>query len=174
MGKEIANEGAPTSPLWRWMRILLLLAAGIEFLSGLGSLPLLAGDLSELAGPEAEGVIIIASIALRPIAAAVVLIALLRGYCVTALVAMALVILINWAAYLPLAKLNGLEFDGDWVNALSISVALALPPALAITVSGLALFTRRLNLAAFLAALPVLIGTAAGIALAIDTILYGV
>ena len=67
-----ANQAAavPASQPRRWPGLLLLIAAIIEFLGGLGALPILAGDLSEVPGPGLGGAIIIATIILRPIAAA--------------------------------------------------------------------------------------------------------
>jgi hypothetical protein len=152
---------------------LLLIAATVEFLGGLAALPILAGDLNEIPGPGVGGTIIIATIILRPIAAAVALYAALRGNLTAALFAMAVVILLNWAAYLPSVQMSGVELDGGAVNILSTFLILILPPILAVAVSGLALLDRRLTLAALLAVVPTLIGILATVAFGIGVEIYG-
>lgn len=156
-----------------WARLLLLLAAIIEFLSGLGALPILAGDLNEVPGPGLGGAIILATIILHPIAAGAALLFLLRGQLPWALVAMALVILLNWVAYLPSVQLHGMDVESDPTGGLVVFLILILPPILVLAVSGLALMNTRLTLATLLAIIPTLIGVLSVVAFAIGVAIYG-
>ena len=57
---DAVTATAPSAP--RWPRVLLFIAALIELSQGLGSLPILAGNLDEIPGPGIGGKIIIAAI----------------------------------------------------------------------------------------------------------------
>ena len=103
----------PASQPRRWPGLLLFTAAIFEFLGGLGALPILAGDLSEVPGPGLGGAIIIATIVLRPIAAGAALFFLVRGHLTWALIAIAIVILSSWFSYLPSIQLHGLDLRGN-------------------------------------------------------------
>ena len=92
-------------------------------MGGLGALPILAGNLDEIPGPGLGGKIIIATIILRPIAAAAALFFLVRGNLPGALVSMAIVILVGWISYLPSIQLHGLELQGDGVGGLLLICA---------------------------------------------------
>lgn len=173
MSEETQAVAAPAPSLARWARLLLLIAAAFEFLGGLGSLPILAGDLGEVPGPGLEGGIIIATIILRPIAALLALFAIVRGHLTSALLAMAVVVLLNWIAYLPSVRLHGLELEGGAVAVIATFIILVLPPIVAVAVSGLALSGTRPTLAAFLAVLPTLIGILSAIAFGIGVAIYG-
>lgn len=168
-------DSAATAPreLPRWPTLLLLVAAAIEFLGGLGSLPILAGDLSEVPGPGLGGQIIIATIILHPIAAAAALLFLVRGSLTWALVAMAVVILLDWLSYLPSFQLHGIELQDDGTGGLFTFLVLILPPILVLAVSGLALAGTRLTLASLLAVLPTLISILSVLAYAIGVAIYG-
>jgi hypothetical protein len=170
---QVAVAPAPASRFGKSARLLLLIAATVEFLGGLAALPILAGDLNEIPGPGVGGAIIIGTIILRPIAAAVALFAAARGYLTAALFAMAVVILLNWADYLPSVQIHGLELDGGAVSILSSFLILILPPILVVAVSGLALLDKRLTLAALLAVVPTLIGILATVAFGIGVSIYG-
>lgn len=168
-GQAAAEQ--PSGP--RWPKLLLLLAAGIEFLGGLGSLPILAGDLSEVPGPGLDGAIITATILLHPIAAAAALLLLWRNKLAWTLIAMAGVILLDWLSYLPSFRLNGVDPGDDGTGGLFTFFVLILPPILVLAVSAMALSNTRLKLATLLAVVPTVIGIIAALAFGIGVAIYG-
>jgi hypothetical protein len=170
-----ANQAAvvPASQPRRWPGLLLLIAAIIEFLGGLGALPILAGDLSEVPGPGLGGAIIIATIIIHPIAAGAALFFLVRGHLTWALVAMAVVILVGWITYLPSVQLHGLEMQGDGASGLFSFAILILPPILVLAITSLALTGKQLTLATLLAVLPTAISILSVIAFGIGVAIYG-
>ena len=86
--------------------------------------------------PGLGGKIIIATIILRPIAAAAALFFLVRGNLPGALVSMAVVILVGWISYLPSVQLHGLEMQGDGAGGLFTFAMMILPPILVLAISG--------------------------------------
>lgn len=148
---------APVAQPRRWPGLLLLIVALLEFLGGLGDLPILAGNLDEIPGPGLGGKIIVATIILRPIAAAAALFLLVRANLPGALVSMAVVILLGWISYLPSIQLHGLEMQGDGAGGLFTFAMIILPPILVLAIAGLALTGKKLTLATILALLPTLI-----------------
>ena len=172
---------APAAQPRRWPGLLLLIVALIEFLGGLGSLPILAGDLNEMPGPGLGGQIIIATIILRPIAAAAALFFLVRGNLAWRLIAMAVVILVELVqlpAVDPAARPRtggDLEVtrqrhgDGGPV----VFACSSLPPMLVLAIAGLALTGKQLTLATLLAVLPTLIGILGVVAFGIGVAIYG-
>jgi hypothetical protein len=168
---EDAGTGQPDDV--RWPTLLLLLAAFFAFLGGLGSLPVLAGDLSQIPGPGLGGHIIVATITLHPIAAGAALLCLLRGNLAWALVAMAVVILLDWLSYLPSFQLQGIDPAADGTGGLFTFLVLVMPPILVLAVSGLALTGTRLKLATVLAVVPTVIDVLAIVAFGVGVALYG-
>jgi hypothetical protein len=164
---------APAAQPRRWPGLLLLIVALLEFLGGLGSLPILAGNLDEIPGPGLGGKIIIATIILRPIAAAAALFFLVRANLPGALVAMAVVILLGWISYLPSIQLHGLEMQGDGAGGLFTFAMIILPPILVLAIAGLALLGKHLTLATILALLPTLISVLSVVAFGIGVAIYG-
>ncbi len=169
------NQAAavPAAQPRRWPGLLLLIAAIIEFLGGLGALPILAGDLSEVPGPGLGGAIIIATIIVRPIAAAAALFFLVRGNLTWALVSMAVVVLVGWITYLPSIQLHGLEMQGDGAGGLFTFAITILPPILVLAITALALTGKQLTLASLLAVLPTAISILAVVAFGIGVAIYG-
>lgn len=172
---------APAAQPAKWARLLLLIAAMIEFLGGLGSLPILFGDLNEAPGPGLGGQIIIATIVLRPIAAAAALFFLIRGKLAPALIAMAIVILSSWFSYLPSVQLHGLDLSANLVEVTlggamvtaGLFFQLIIAPVIALAVAGLALTGKQITLATLLAALPTFIGVLGVVAFGISVAIYG-
>jgi hypothetical protein len=172
---------APAAQPRRWPALLLLIVALIEFMGGLADLPVLAGNLDEIPGPGLGGKIIIATIILRPIAAAAALLFLVRSKLPGALVSMAVVILLGWISYLPSIQLHGLELPADagmplfaeaTVNALLVWEAI-VKPILVLAIAGLALTGKKLTLATILALLPTLISVLSVVAFGISVAIYG-
>ncbi|MEO8422269.1 MAG: hypothetical protein ABI457_13855 [Hyphomicrobium sp.] len=170
---QIDQAGVPAARPRRWPGLLLLIVALIEFMGGLGSLPILAGNLDEVPGPGLGGNIIVATIILRPIAAAAALFFLVRGNLPGALVSMAVVILVGWISYLPSVQLHGLEMEADGAGGLLTFALIILPPILVLAITGLALTGKRLTLATLLAILPTLVGILSVIAFGIGVAIYG-
>lgn len=174
-----AADGAPA----RWPRILLLLAALLKLLGGLGDLPMLLGNLEEVPGPGLGGAIIIAKVALQPLLALAALLFALRGKISYALVAMALIIVMSWLSLLPSVHLHGLGLEGPgeagfpvidemFVTAMLIWEVI-VAPVLALAIAALALTEKRLPLAAVLAALPSVVGFLTVIAFGVSVAIYG-
>ena len=170
---ESQSAAVPAAQPRRWSGLLLLIAAIMEFLGGLGALPILAGDLSEVPGPGLGGAIIIATIIVRPIAAAAALFFIVRGNLTWALVSMAVVILVGWITYLPSIQLHGLEMQGDGAGGLFTFAILILPPILVLAITGLALTGKQLTLASLLAVLPTAVSILAVVAFGIGVAIYG-
>lgn len=166
---------APASQLAspRWPGLLLLIAAIIELMSGLGDLPILLGDLSQIPGPGLGGAIIIAKIALQPVLALAALFFIIRGHLTYALLAMAFIILMTWLSFLPSVQLHGLELEGSPIVVLPMGFQLILAPFLVVAIAGLALTGRQLTLATLLAVLPTFVGVFGVIAFAIGVAIYG-
>jgi hypothetical protein len=169
---------APAAP--RWPRVLLFIAALIELSQGLGSLPILAGNLDEIPGPGLGGKIIIASIILQPLAATAALIFLVRDRLPAALISMAFVILAGWLSFLPSIRLHGLELQdqngaltGDLFSTAGLVWEIVINPALALAVAALVLAGKRLTLASVLAVLPTLVSIAMVVAFGISIAIYG-
>ena len=173
MTQAIETAGAPAQQPRRWPGLLLLIVAIIELMGGIGALPILAGNLDEIPGPGLGGKIIIATIILRPIVAAVALFFLVRGNLWGALVSIAIVILVGGISYLPSIQLHGLELQGDGVGGLFTVALIILPPILVLAIAALALTGSHLKLATILAVLPTLISILSVVAFGIGVAVYG-
>jgi hypothetical protein len=165
---------APAAQPAKWARLLLLVAAMIEFLGGLGSLPILLGDLNEAPGPGLDGQIILAGIVVQPLLALAALFFTVRGKIPYALVAMAFIILMAWLSYVPSVRLHGLDFSqGDAFTTAMLGWELIVAPVVALAVAGLALRETQLTLATVLAVLPTLAHVLSVIAFGISVAIYG-
>ncbi len=166
---DTAAEAPPKAAL-RWPRLILLVAAAIEFLTGLSDLPILFGNLSEVPGPGIGGAIIVAKIALTPLIAFAALFFTIRGRMLYAILAMAADVLLMWVSFLPSVAINGLEMAG--MAAVATTYLIFLVPLLAL--AGIVLALRgRLAPAIALVVLPTFLGVAATIAFAIGVAIYG-
>jgi len=161
---------APPKAAPRWPRLILLVAAAIEFLTGLSDLPILFGNLSEVPGPGIGGAIIVAKIALTPLIAFAALFFTIRGRILYAILAMAADLLLMWVSFLPSVAINGLEMAG--MAAVATTYLIFLVPLLAL--AGIVLALRgRLAPAIALVVLPTFLGVAATIAFAIGVAING-
>jgi hypothetical protein len=176
-----ANGGAAALQPARWPRLLLLIAATIELLGGLGSLPILFGDLNEVPGPGLDGQIIIAGIVLQPLLAFAALYFTIRGKIAYALVAMAFIILMSWLSFVPSIRLHGLDLRSNLLDVTPGSAMVTgglffqviIAPMIALTVAGLALTGKHMTLATLLAVLPTLIQVLGALAFGISVAIYG-
>jgi hypothetical protein len=165
---------APAAQPAKWARILLLIAATIEFLGGLGSLPILLGDLNEVPGPGLDGQIILAGIVLQPLLALAAMFFTVRGKIPYALVAMAFIILMAWLSYVPSVRLHGLDLSqGDAFTSTMLGWQLIVAPVVALAVAGLALRETQLTLATVLAVLPTLAHVLSVIVFGVSVAIYG-
>jgi hypothetical protein len=165
---------APAAQPAKWARLLLLIAAMIEFLGGLGSLPILLGDLNEVPGPGLGGQIVLAGIVLQPLLALAALYFTVRGKIPYALVAMAFIILMAWLSYVPSVRLHGLDLSqGDAFTTAMLGWELIAAPVVALAVAGLALRETQLTLATVLAVLPTLAHVLSVIVFGISVAIYG-
>lgn len=174
MTQAIDATGATAHAPRGWPRVLLLLAAIIEFLGGLGSLPILLGDLNEVPGPGLGGKIILAGIVLQPLLALAALFFTIRGKLPYALVAMAFIILMAWLSFMPSVRLHGLDFSqGDAFTASMLAWQLIVAPVVALAVAGLALREKHLTLATLLAVLPTLAHVLSVVVFGVSVAIYG-
>ena len=165
---------APAAQPAKWARLLLLIAAMIEFLGGLRGLPMLLGDLNEVPGPGLDGQIILAGIVLQPLLALAALFFTVRGKIPYALVAMAFIILMAWLSYVPSVRLHGLDLSqGDAFTSTMLGWQLIAAPVVALAVAGLALRETQLTLATVLAVLPTLAHVLSVIVFGISVAIYG-
>jgi hypothetical protein len=111
----------------------------------------------------------------------IVLAALLAGAAVAyaftgrlrhAIVALAAVILVEWAAYWPAVALSGFELTAD-LPGMFIFITLFVFPVLAVAAIALAIWTGRLALATVLVALPTAVTWLGFLAFAIGVMIYG-
>jgi hypothetical protein len=176
----IAGTAQPSA---RWPRILLLIAAFLKLIGGLGDLPVLFGDTSEIPGPGLGGAIILAKIVSQPLLAMAALLLALRGKISYALIAMALIILMSWLSLLPSVRLHGLGLEdlgeagmpafGETFVMAMLLWEVIVTPAIALAVAALALAEKRLLLATVLAILPTLVATLSVVAFGIGVAIYG-
>jgi hypothetical protein len=165
---------APSAQTAKWARLLLLIAAVIEFLGGLNGLPILFGDLNEVPGPGLGGQIILAGIVLQPLLALAAIFFTVRGKIPYALVAMAFIILLSWLSYVPSVRLHGLDLSqGDAFTTAMLGWQLIVAPVVALAVAGLALRETQLTLATVLAVLPTLAHVLSVIVFGISVAIYG-
>jgi hypothetical protein len=167
-----AASAGPASMSRGW-RIVLIVAAALEFLGGLQGIPLLLGDLSEIPGPGLGGWIITTKIVLQPVLGLLALLLAVTGRVPGALLAMALIILLTWLNFLPSVAIHGLDLGGNVFVALHMLFQIVLAPLLAVVVAALAIRGRRLALATILAVVPTLVGVLSVVAFAIGIAIYG-
>lgn len=170
---DASTVEGPLSQVPQWARLLLAVAAALEFVSGLKDLPILFGDTSEIPGPGLGGWIISAKIALQPVLALLALVLAASGRIRHGLVAMAAVVLANWLGYLPSVTLRGLEFQGDGAGGLITLLEIVVAPLVAAAVVVLAWLGKRLTLATLLAVFHTALSVLFVVLFAIGVAIYG-
>jgi hypothetical protein len=160
----------PASPLS--LRLLLIVAALAELVDSASSLPVLFLDHSQIPGPGIGGVLMLATIALKPpLAIAAIGGALIKRMRI-AVCALAAVGVCTWLYYLPSMRLSDLAAPFNSTGLLFLAdTQLVLPIAIAAIV--LALRTAWLNLAIVLACLPTGIRLAGLIAFVVAVSIHG-
>jgi hypothetical protein len=159
---------APTTMAPRWVRVALLAAAAVQFLSSLPDVLVFFGDTSQLAGG-----LVTAKIALAPALAFAALFFAMRGPFACALLALATLILLTWASFLPAFRLQPPNLENGTFELAFAVYQLVLTPLIAAVVVVLALSGKRPVIATLLAVLPTLMGVLAVIAFGVDVMIHG-
>lgn len=157
----------PTEMAPRWPRILLIAAAAVELVSNLPYVAVLFGDTSQMVGAT------MVKIALAPLVAFAALFFAVRGSVAHALLALAALILLTWASFVPAFRLNPPTLENGALGLAFAGYQLVLAPLIAAVVVVLALSGKRPALATLLAVLPTLLGVLAVAAFAINIAIYG-
>jgi hypothetical protein len=170
MQASAAGAGPAQATGSRWPRLILLIAAAIEFLTGLSNLPVLFGNLAEVPGFDLGGLLIIAKIVLSPFIALAALFFAIRGRICYAIGALAAGLLLTALSWLPTAAHSGFTVSGadGAVNIYEVVVV----PVLAIAAIVLA-YRGRMTPAILLVVVPTFVGVAATIAFAVGIAIYG-
>jgi hypothetical protein len=146
--------------------VALVAAAAVQFLSSLPDVLIVFGDTSQLAGG-----LVTAKIALAPAIAFAALYFAVRGPFAYALLALATLILLTWASFLPAFRLQPPNLENGAFELAFAAYQRLLTPLMAavvVVVSG-----KRPVLATLLAVLPTLMGVLAVIAFAVDVAVHG-
>ena len=103
---------AAAAPRHLGLRVVLIIAALLEALQALPSVPTLFGDMSEIPGPGFGGFLIKAHIATHaPLALAALVFAAI-GRVRYAIIALGAIVFMTWLNYMPSVVRHGLEFNG--------------------------------------------------------------
>lgn len=148
----------PRAQPLRNVKVLLTLVAAIEALSGLSSLPILFGDLSETPGIGIGGGLIIAHIVSHPLLAIAALVFAARGQLRDATVALGAVVLMTWLNLMPSVVRHGPDMGGSPVAALAMLAQIVAFPLMGACAIALSARDQRPALAAGLVMLPTLCG----------------
>jgi hypothetical protein len=159
---------APATMAPRWTRVVLLAAAAVQFVSSLPDVLVFFGDTSQLAGG-----LVSAKIALAPVIAFAALYFAVRGPFAYVLLALAILILLTWASFLPAFRLQPPNLENGAFELAFAVYQLVLTPLMAAVVVVLALSGKRPVIATLLAVLPTLMGVLAVIAFGINVMIYG-
>ena len=165
------DRPAPATSRPVLLGILLMIAALIELVEGMSSLPVLFGDMSKIPGPGVGGFLIKAQIATRvPLAlAALATAGFWPRHAITALAAVALM---SWLGDMPSVVLHGIEF-GSMISAVETVARIVAFPLMAVCAIALARRNERLWTAALLACFPTLFKIAGVVIFAISVSIYG-
>jgi len=151
--------------------LLLIIIAAIEAFEGLSHAPILFGDMSAIPGPDLGGAIVKAYIASHPVLALAALAFATVGRLRYAIIALGLLVLMNWLNYMPSVVQHGLDFSG--FSAFQTPVQIIAFPLMGACAIALAARSQRLGLATLLASIPTVYSVLAVIAFGISVILYG-
>jgi len=164
--------GLPSTTQPSWPRLLLLVTAAIETMSGLSNSTILFADIPDIPGPGLGGLLIKISLALHPLFAAAALIFISTGWVYHAVVALALVLVIEWMNILPSVRLDDLALS-DPGSLFTVIYVLALP---VLAIAATLMISRHPDTAgapAVLLAIPTLASIAGVAAFAIGVMIYG-
>jgi hypothetical protein len=162
---------APAAPRRLGLRIVLIIAALLEGVDALSSVPTLFGDMSDIPGPGFGGCLIKAHIATHPVLALAVLVFAAVGRVRYAIIALAAIVFMTWLNYMPSVVLHGLEFRG--VGAFETPVRIITFPLMAACAIALAARDQRLGLATALASIPTFYSLIGLIIFAVGVSIYG-
>jgi len=123
---ETTPENAPPGKL----RLALLLVALIETVSALSNLPILYFGAPDAPGISPGGLLISATILLKPIFAIAALLFAAKGNIRRSIMALAAVVLLDWLSYVPSATKFWSECPGSGFGGLVSVLILAIFPLL--------------------------------------------
>lgn len=147
----IAPQSEPDFTAPTWLFNLLVVAALSEFIGGLSTLPVLAGNLNDAPGPGPGGWVMLTYIVLRPFLAVAALMFLYKRHLRLALFCLAAIMALAWADMLPTVFEHGLQLeDGDAIMRAMMIFTLFVMPVLAIATAALAALRARPVLASLL------------------------
>lgn len=155
------------------MRLVLLLVALVETVSALSNLPVLYFGAPEVPGTSPGGLLISATILLKPIFAVAALLFAARGNISRSVVALAVVVLLDWLSYVPSAAKFWSEFPGQGFGGIVSILLLVIFPLLGVVAIILARQGHRLGLATVLVILPTLLHVLAVVAFGVSVAIYG-
>ena len=156
-----------------WTRAVLLGVAIFELITSLSGLAVLFGDDPDVPGTTPGGLVISATILLIPLLAIAALVLAWKGQIARAIMAVAGVVLLKWASYLPSLVLHWADFPAGGAAGWFEVAQIALFPLLAIAAIVLAWRNERLGLAAALVAIPTIVDIIGIATFAIAVIMYG-
>jgi hypothetical protein len=169
----MANNAASGPARRDRTRAVLLGVAIFELITSLSGLAVLFGEDTDVPGMTPAGLAIGATILLIPLFAIAALVLAWKGQTARAIMAVAGVVLLKWASYLPSLALNWADFPGGGVTGGFEVAQIVLFPLLALAAIVLAWRNERFGLAAGLVAIPTIVDIIGIAAFAVAVIMYG-
>ena len=167
-------SGKDTAPSHRWLRLLLVLVAALEFLDALSSLQNIFTDYHhDTALLRFAQALTSIQLALSPLLAGAALIFAALGNIRYAVLALAVLTLVGWVFIsLPSIAIHGIKFSLEFGDLEGLFYYFVVP-VVAAAAALLALKNRRLALATLLACVPALAKWIALVAFIIAIMIYG-
>ncbi len=170
-----AEAAAQTSehPSEHRIRVALLIVAIIKIVGALSTLAILFDGDGRIPGPTPAGQLITATILLAAPVAIAAFVFALRGNIAFAIVAIALLVLLDWLSLLPSVAISWDGFPGSGYEGGLTVINVVVLPVLAIAAIILALRRTHLGLATLFAILPTILSALGVIAFGIGVAIYG-
>jgi len=167
-------SGKDTAPSHRWLRLLLILVAALEFLDALSSLQNIFTDYHhDTALLRFAQALTSIQLALSPLLAGAALIFAALGNIRYAVLALAVLTLVGWLFIsLPSIAIHGIKFSLEFGDLEGLFYYFVVP-VVAAAAALLALKDKRLALATLLACVPALAKWIALVAFIIAIMIYG-
>jgi hypothetical protein len=166
-----SDTPAPATSRPVLLGVVLMIAALVELVQGMSSVPTLFGDMSKIPGPGFGGFLIKAQIATQaPLALAALAVAAFWPR--LAIIALAAIALMGWLGDMPSVVLHGFE-AGSAISSVETLVRIVAIPLMAVCAIALSARNERLWSAAALACFPTLFSMASVALFAIAVSIYG-
>jgi hypothetical protein len=157
----------------RGATLVLLIVAIVQAVGAFISLFVLFDGDPSIPGTTPGGILISGTIMLAPPVAAVALVLAARGNVAGAVIAVAVLGLLDWLSYWPSIVNFSDEFPGSGFEGVYAILKMIVLPVLGVAAIVLAIRRERLGLAAVFAVLPTLLNAVSVIAFAISVSIYG-